>query len=76
MIFGETTNVLSLIFMLFNSPKEKFNDKYYYYYYFDVYNKKYTNKYGLKTSKREKEIFKIALEDITFLINLDWSNLK
>lgn len=57
-------NLKSIIFMLFNSPKEKYADKYYFYYYFNIYNTKYTNKYGLKTSKKAKETFKIAIDDI------------
>jgi hypothetical protein len=57
-------NIRSIIFMLFNSSKERYIDKYYFYYYFNVYNATYTNKYGLKTSKKAKEIFKIAINDI------------
>jgi len=57
-------NIRSIIFILFNGSRINFDDKFYYYYYFDAYNKKYTTKYGLKTSKKAKEIFKIVSKDI------------
>jgi len=60
---SENNYIRSITFVLFSSNKMEYSNKNYYYFYMDIYNK-INNKFGLKNTKKTKEILTHAKNDI------------